>query len=118
MSADMEALRADDLGQDRASYKVSYSKTLAAPGNGEWILFPKGGKGVSVILNSTGDGRVEATTDSIVNVEADSVAAGSILAWPHGDIGIAKLGARLAGVTAFRQVNISGLTSIYATGDN
>lgn len=116
-SVQMTLQTEDGVGQAAASFKFHYKDQLAAPGNGAWVIYPRGANGVTIILNSTGDGRVEATTASRADIEAGTVGAEEISVWPHGDIGADKKVARLSGVAAFRQVNISGTTIMSALGD-
>lgn len=110
---------ADGVGLENAGFKFQYKETLAAAGAGEWIIFPRGAKGVTAILDATaGSGRLEATTSSREAVEAGTVDTAEIVPWPYGDLSAAKKEIRIHGVMAFRQVNIGGTTIMSAIGNN
>ena len=87
---------------------------LTGAGNGAWTYIPRGSRGIAVILDSTGDGRIEVTNSSYANIAADTVPAGELVAWPLGDIGATKQDAFIRSGNAFRQVNISGTTTMTA----
>lgn len=110
---------ADGVGGENAGFKFQKKEVLAAAGAGTWIIYPRGAKGVSVILDaSTGSGRIEATTAARADVEAGTVATAEIAVWPYGDLSAGKKEIRIHGVMAFRQVNISGTTTLSAVGNN
>lgn len=90
-----------------------YDDSKAAAGNGAWVKVPPG-RTVGVVLSSTGDGRVEVTFDDYAAIDAGSVATESIVVWDHGNIGVSKKAATISMASAFRQVNISGTTKMYA----
>ncbi len=109
------------LGSNGTGNKIvlpNGSQQLTSAGNGEWIFFPRGVESVSIILDSTGDGRIEATNASYSDVENDTVPSNSIVPWPDGDIGVDRKEINLNHCQAFRQVNISGTTTLYAIAKN
>lgn len=84
--------------------------TLVGAGNAPWVMFPPGTK-VSVILSSTGTGKVQVTNAKTADVIANTVPAGSIVDW---DLGAVAGGQAVIEVcSAFRLVNVSGTTTVY-----
>ena len=93
--------------QDQKSWY--YQETLTSPGNGKWILKPNGTDGIGVTLViSSGVGKVQATTDSIDNIIADTATA---VDWDLGTVSGTNQDSCVQ-LTAVRQVNISGTTII------
>jgi len=88
----------------RKSY--TYKQTVSSAGNGDWIFIPNGVRMISVILEATGSGRVEATNDF------DAVDAGTtadcVTIWENGVISSTTQSAMLAPVVAVRAVSTSG----------
>ena len=91
--------------------KFQNSEELGAPGNGAWFIFPAGTSN-SVILSSTGDGRIEFTNASQTDIEANNVPATEIVSWTNGNIGVAIKSASAIQCSAIRQVNLSGTTHL------
>lgn len=108
----------DTMTQQRASINDEadqkswyYEETLASPGNGKWILKPNGtdGMGVTLVISS-GVGKVQATTDSIDNIIAGTETA---VDWDLGTVSGTTQDSCIQ-LTAVRQVNISGTTTLKA----
>ena len=108
----------DGVGYEAASYKMQETEVLSSPGNGKWIVYPRGADYVTIILNSTGDARIEVTNADRSLIDADTVPTEQLIAWPHGNIGVDKKECSLKPVNAFRQVNISGTSTLTALGGN
>lgn len=89
--------------------KFQNSEELVAPGNGEWFILPAKNTN-SVILSSTGNGRIEITNASQADINNDTVPATEIVPWSNGNIGVSIMSAAIIQGSAFRQVNISGTT--------
>jgi hypothetical protein len=79
---------------------------LSSVGNSSWHAIPKGIKSVAFTIspNPTGSGKVQITTDTIVDIENDIALA---VDWPSGTVSEVVQDACVA-VTAFRLVNVSG----------
>jgi len=88
-----------------ASRKNEFDETLAAPGNGDWVLVPTKAQGVNVaFITSGGSGKIQYTHDKIETVKTGSPVA---FDW---DLGQQTENADdvLHNVTAIRLVNVSG----------
>lgn len=105
-------------GNINAGFVMQYKDQVSTPGNGDWILFPRGSDRVIVILAATGTGRVEGTTASKADIDADTVVTNEIEVWPHGDISGDKKSVAINGCTAFRAVSVSGAVNISAVAVN
>ena len=84
--------------------------TLTGAANGPWIIFPPGVK-LSVILSSTGTGKVQVTNAKLAHITADTVPAGSIIDWDNGAVASGQ--ATIEVCSALRLVSVSGTTSLY-----
>ena len=88
-----------------------HEEELSSPGNGAWILKPNGTSGMGVTLSiSSGSGKVQATTDSIDKVINDTAEG---VDWDLGTVSGTVQDTAIQ-LTAVRQVNISGTTTIKA----
>lgn len=94
--------------------RFAYNDSKAAAGNGAWVMFPEGVESIGVVLSSTGDGRIEVCFDTDAAINAGTPDAESIVVWDHGNIGVSKKTSVIMKCAAFRQVNISGTTKMYA----
>jgi hypothetical protein len=93
-------------GADRVR---EFDETLAAPGNSDWILVPKGKSTVSVALNPTaGSGYVEYTLSNVATVKTGSPVA---VIWDAETV-TTYTDDVLFKVTAMRLVNVSGTTQM------
>lgn len=95
----------DELSQ----YSWQFSELLSTPGNGSSILIPNGAVGVGIMLYiQSGSGKLQTTTDTI-----ESVYDGSAI-WVDSPVGVvdATFQDYAKGITAIRQVNVSGTTRL------
>jgi len=102
-------IRADE-DDEQKEMAFEYQETLAAPGNGDWIMFPDGVNGASVELEVTaGEGYVEATLASLQDVKTGATVTGK--KWDLSNV-VATTQDYCLPCTAIRQVNVSGTTKI------
>jgi len=118
MSKNIKEQKESGIGFANASFIFQEAEELSAPGPGQWFFFPRGADGISIMLASSGDGRVEATNASYDDIVDDTVPADQINAWPKGNIGAAVEDDLLKMANAFRQVNISGTTKMSVVAVN
>jgi hypothetical protein len=98
-----------DLNDEQDQKAFEYEETISSPGNGEWVEFPNGVNGAAVELEiATGEGRVEATLDSLSEVQAGTANG---IAWDFGNV-TGTTQDWVVPVTALRGVNISGIVKI------
>lgn len=109
-----EMTRQTTAGNETALFQ--YSEAVTGTSSGKWVFFPAGCN-VSAIVTSTGGGKLQITNDSRANIEADTVAAGSIVDWDNGDTGADTKSSTVWACTAFRVKGISGTTTLYASAN-
>jgi len=86
-----------------------HEETLSSPGNGRWVLKPNGTDGMGcTLLISSGSGKLQATTDSLDSIYADTATA---VDWDLGMVSGTSQDVAIQ-ITAVRQVNESGTTTL------
>ncbi len=86
-----------------------YTEELIIAGNGAWILIPRDISVITAMLEVVaGSGSIEVTNDTVYNVKIN-LATG--ITWDDGTV-VADTQSAIMPVTAVRQVNVSGTTTI------
>ena len=105
----------EESGTGAPSFIKTYKDVVAVPGTGPWIRYPRGTHLVTIVVTPTGGTvRLEATTDTIENVDADTVDPDSIDPWKNAEASV-KTSVTLSGVTAFRQIATTGSSVLFVS---